>query len=73
VGRAQLDTIPIPVRETARLRIRINLAVRMTEYTLPGYHDYGLLLVEALKPAIDAKYRTISSKEWSRGNHFPMA
>lgn len=32
---------------------------RMTEYTQPGYEDYGRFLVEALKPLIDAKYRTL--------------
>lgn len=32
---------------------------RMSEYTLPGYEDYGRFLVETLKPLIDAKYRTI--------------
>jgi predicted alpha/beta superfamily hydrolase len=33
---------------------------RMTEYTLPGYEDYGRFLVEILKPFIDAKYRTLT-------------
>src|SRR3989440_5778673 len=33
---------------------------RMTEYTLPGYEDYGRFLVETLKPLVDAKYRTLS-------------
>jgi len=33
---------------------------RMTEYTLPGYEDYGRFLVETLKPMVDAKYRTLS-------------
>ena len=33
---------------------------RMTEYTLPGYEDYGRVLVETLKPLVDAKYRTLS-------------
>jgi predicted alpha/beta superfamily hydrolase len=33
---------------------------RMTEYTLPGYQDYGRFLVETLKPLIDAKYRTLT-------------
>ena len=32
---------------------------RMTEYTLPGYYDYGRFLVETLKPLIDVKYRTL--------------
>jgi predicted alpha/beta superfamily hydrolase len=32
---------------------------RMSEYTCPGYEDYGLFLVERLKPVIDAKYRTL--------------
>ena len=32
---------------------------RMTEYTLPGYYDYGRFLVETLKPFIDGKYRTL--------------
>ena len=32
---------------------------RMTEYTMPGYEDYGRFLVETLKPLIDAKYRTL--------------
>jgi predicted alpha/beta superfamily hydrolase len=31
---------------------------RMSEYTLPGYEDYGRFLVEMLKPLVDAKYRT---------------
>lgn len=34
---------------------------RMTEYTLPGYEDYGRFLVETLKPLIDAKYRTTAA------------
>ena len=33
---------------------------RITEYTLPGYEDYGRFLVEMLKPLIDAKYRTLT-------------
>jgi predicted alpha/beta superfamily hydrolase len=33
---------------------------RLTEYTLPGYDDYGRFLVETLKPLIDAKYRTLA-------------
>jgi hypothetical protein len=33
---------------------------RMSEYTLPGYQDYGRFLVETLKPLIDAKYRTLT-------------
>src|SRR5204862_7698757 len=32
---------------------------RMTQYTIPGYEDYGRFLVETLKPLIDAKYRTL--------------
>jgi len=32
---------------------------RMSEYTLPGYEDYGRFLVERLKPVIDTKYRTL--------------
>ena len=32
---------------------------RITEYTMPGYKDYGRFLVEVLKPLIDAKYRTL--------------
>src|SRR5947208_10897289 len=33
---------------------------RMIEYTSPGYEDYDRLLVEMLKPFIDAKYRTLA-------------
>ncbi len=33
---------------------------RMSEYTLPGYADYGRFLVDTLKPLIDAKYRTLA-------------
>jgi predicted alpha/beta superfamily hydrolase len=33
---------------------------RMTEYSMPGYEDYGRFLVETLKPLIDSKYRTLS-------------
>ena len=33
---------------------------RMSEYTLPGYEEYGRFLVETLKPLIDAKYRTLA-------------
>jgi len=33
---------------------------RMTEYTMPGYKDYGRFLVQTLKPLIDTKYRTLS-------------
>src|SRR5438552_12045771 len=33
---------------------------RMTEYTSPGYEDYGQFLVQILKPLIDAKYRTLT-------------
>lgn len=33
---------------------------RMSEYTLPGYEDYGRFLVETLKPLIDTKYRTLA-------------
>src|SRR5438876_2359752 len=33
---------------------------RMTEYTLPGYEDYGRFLVETLQPLVGAKYRTLS-------------
>ena len=31
---------------------------RMQDYTAPGYRDYGRFLVEALKPVIDARFRT---------------
>ena len=33
---------------------------RMSEYTSPGYEDYGQFLVERLKPLIDARYRTLT-------------
>ncbi|HZS18726.1 MAG TPA: alpha/beta hydrolase-fold protein [Candidatus Udaeobacter sp.] len=33
---------------------------REREYTLPGYEEYGLFLVETLKPLIDAKYRILA-------------
>jgi len=33
---------------------------RMSEYTLPGYEDYGRFLVDTLKPLIGAKYRTLA-------------
>jgi predicted alpha/beta superfamily hydrolase len=33
---------------------------RMSEYTFPGYSDYGRFVVERLKPLIDAKYRTLA-------------
>jgi enterochelin esterase-like enzyme len=33
---------------------------RMTEYTLPGYEEYGRFLVETLKPLIDTKHRTLA-------------
>jgi len=33
---------------------------RMSEYTSPGYEDYGRFLVEKLKPLIDTKYRTLT-------------
>ena len=33
---------------------------RTSEYTLPGYQQYGHFLVETLKPLIDAKYRTLA-------------
>jgi predicted alpha/beta superfamily hydrolase len=36
---------------------------RESEYTLPGYEDYGHFLVETLKPVIDAKYRTLPGPE----------
>jgi predicted alpha/beta superfamily hydrolase len=36
---------------------------RMTEYTLPGYEDYGRFLVEMLKPVIDTNYRTLAGPE----------
>jgi predicted alpha/beta superfamily hydrolase len=36
---------------------------RMTEYTLPGYENYGRFLVEMLKPVIDTNYRTLAGPE----------
>ena len=36
---------------------------RESEYTLPGYEDYGRFLVETLKPVIDANYRTLTGPE----------
>ena len=33
---------------------------RTSEYTLPGYQQYGHFLVETLKPLIDGKYRTLA-------------
>lgn len=33
---------------------------RMAEYTRPGYEQYGRILVEKLKPRIDAELRTLS-------------
>src|SRR5947208_4202659 len=35
---------------------------RMSEYTLPGYEEYGRFLVETLKPLIDAKYRALGGR-----------
>src|ERR1700757_1276942 len=32
---------------------------RESEYTAPGYEDYGRFLAERLKPFIDQKYRTL--------------
>jgi predicted alpha/beta superfamily hydrolase len=32
---------------------------RMSEYTAPGYEDYGRFLAKRLKPLIDQKYRTL--------------
>jgi predicted alpha/beta superfamily hydrolase len=34
---------------------------RMKEYTRDGYDQYGRFIVEQLKPAIDARYRTLTS------------
>ncbi len=31
---------------------------REQEYTAPGYHQYGRLLVDRVKPAVDARFRT---------------
>lgn len=36
---------------------------REIDYTRPGYHDYGRFVTEALKPAIDAEYRTLTGPE----------
>lgn len=36
---------------------------RERSYTLPGYGDYGRLLVEQVKPAIDRDYRTLAGPE----------
>jgi predicted alpha/beta superfamily hydrolase len=36
---------------------------RMEDYTRPGYARYGRFLVEALKPEIDARYRTLLGPE----------
>src|ERR1043166_1963348 len=36
---------------------------RMTEYTAPGYEDYGRFLAERLKPFVDQKYRTVADAE----------
>ncbi|NJO12928.1 MAG: TonB-dependent receptor [Gammaproteobacteria bacterium] len=33
---------------------------REYDYTRPGYEEYGRFLVETLKPAIDAEYRTLT-------------
>jgi len=34
-------------------------ADRMQEYTSPGYHNYGLSVVEEIKPYIDSHFRTL--------------
>lgn len=36
---------------------------RMNEYTRPGYERYGRLLVEQVKPMIDARLRTLADRE----------
>lgn len=36
---------------------------RMEDYTRPGYESYGRFLVEELKPAIDAGFRTLPEPE----------
>lgn len=36
---------------------------RISEYTLPGYENYGRFLVETLKPVIDTNYRTLGGPE----------
>jgi len=36
---------------------------RGDDYTKPGYEAYGRFLVESIKPAIDAEYRTLSGPE----------
>src|SRR5437762_13173856 len=38
---------------------------RMSEYTLPGYEEYGRFLVETLKPLIDAKYRALGGRAYT--------
>lgn len=39
--------------------VGVYAADRMNEYTKPGYETYGRFLVESLKPAIDADFRTL--------------
>lgn len=36
---------------------------RQVDYTRPGYRDYGRFVVERLKPAIDAEFRTLPGPE----------
>lgn len=36
---------------------------RMNQYTRPGYEAYGRLLVDALKPWVDERYRTLPGPE----------
>jgi pimeloyl-ACP methyl ester carboxylesterase len=36
---------------------------REASYTLPGYGAYGRMLVEEVKPAIDASYRTLPGRD----------
>lgn len=36
---------------------------RMSDYTLPGYRDYGQFLVEVIKPIVDMQFRTRSGPE----------
>src|SRR3954447_2091092 len=43
---------------TPAIVVGIHPARRMEEYTRPGYAQYGRSLIEELKPAMDALYRT---------------
>lgn len=45
--------------------VGLHTTSRMQDYTRPGYEPFGRALVDEIKPAIDAEFRTLPEPRWT--------